>query len=220
MSLAEQTPEQIEHLADQEVVNTVTHGAGFVLSVGAAVYVVAMAGTTEIGLAACCLLYTATLMAVYAVSTMSHAIQRPRAKFLLRAWDQGTIYLLIAGTYTPFIWSGLAGSLRLIVLVLLWGAALTGFFSKVVRQHRVNDFSARGYIMLGWIPALFLVWTVSAQCLIWMVLGGVSYTVGTLFLTFDRHVRFFHALWHLLVIVASACHYYAVVWLIMLPGAK
>lgn len=159
-------------------------------------------------------------MAVYAISTISHAIQRPRAKFLLRAWDQGVIYLLITGTYTPFVWSSLTGPTRLIVLILLWGCALTGFFSKVVRHHRVNDFSARGYIMLGWIPAAVLYPKLSTECLMWMVAGGVSYTVGTLFLTFDGRMRYFHAVWHVFVIVASACHYYAIVALIILPGTN
>lgn len=219
MSRVEQTaPGSLEYRADQEVVNVATHGLGFLLSVGATVYVAGMVRSVESGLAASCLVYTATLMAVYAISTISHAVQRPHAKFLLRAWDQGVIYLLIAGTYTPFVWSGLEGTLRLVVMVLLWTAALTGFFSKVVRHHRVNDFSARGYIMLGWIPAVFLVSSVSSECLVWMVLGGVSYTVGVLFLTFDHRVRFFHAIWHLFVIVASACHYYAIVALVLMPG--
>jgi len=211
------SPTATEHLADQEMVNTATHGAGFLLSVAATLYIVGMMKSIELGLAISCLVYTSSLMAVYAISTISHAIQRPRAKFLLRAWDQGVIYLLIAGTYTPFVWSGLDGGIRSLVLVLLWGSALTGFYSKVVRHHRVNNFSARGYIMLGWIPAMVLVSTVSIECLLWMIAGGVSYTVGTLFLTFDRHVRYFHAAWHLFVIAASACHYYAIVTLVIFP---
>ncbi|MDP6469085.1 MAG: hemolysin III family protein [Pirellulaceae bacterium] len=221
MSQAEQTSSNCtEYLADQEVANAATHGAGFLLSVGATVYIAAMVRSIEFGLGASCLVYASTLMAVYAISTISHAIQRPRAKFLLRAWDQGVIYLLITGTYTPFVWSSLTGPTRLIVLILLWGCALTGFFSKVVRHHRVNDFSARGYIMLGWIPAAVLYPKLSTECLMWMVAGGVSYTVGTLFLTFDGRMRYFHAVWHVFVIVASACHYYAIVALIILPGTN
>jgi len=209
-----------EYRADQEIANTVTHGAGFLLSVCGTVYVARMVSNVEIGLAASCLVYTTALMAVYAASTISHAVQRPRAKFLLRSWDQGIIYLLIAGTYTPFVWSGLGGNTRTIVLCLLWTAALTGFFSKVVRQHRVNDFSARGYIMLGWIPAVVLFSSVSRMCLLWMVAGGVSYTVGILFLTNDHRVRYFHAIWHLFVILASACHFYAIMALIIVPSLK
>jgi len=221
MSRVERTSsESTEYLADQEVVNAATHGVGFLLSVGATVYVGGMVRSIEFGLAACCLVYTSTLMAVYAISTISHAIHRPRTKFLLRAWDQGVIYLLIAGTYTPFAWSSLAGNLRIVVLVLLWGCALTGFFSKVVRHHRVIDFSPRGYILLGWVPAVVLFFAVSTECLMWMAAGGVSYTVGTLFLIFDERVRYFHAVWHLFVIVASACHYYAIVALIILPSAN
>ncbi len=209
-----------EHLADQEGINTLTHGAGFLLTIGATIYLATFAGTISTGLAASCLLYALTLMAVYAISTLSHAIQRPRAKFLLRAWDQGVIYLLIVGTYTPFVWTELEGVGRWGMLVAMWGAAIAGFYSKVVRQYRVNDFSARTYILLGWLPAMVLVWTVSTECLLWMVAGGVSYTLGTLFLTLDRHVRYFHAVWHLFVILASACHYYAIVTLVIFPAVK
>ena len=207
-----------EHLADQEFANTVTHGLGFLLTVGATAYVLTLVRFVDFGLAVSCLVYTSTLMAVYAISTISHAVQRPRAKFLLRAWDQGVIYLLIVGTYTPFVWSGLDGTMRMVVLAPMWGAALAGFYSKVVRHHRVNDFSARTYIMLGWIPAMVLFFVVSTETLFWMAAGGVSYTLGTLFLTFDRHVRYFHAVWHLFVIMASTCHYYAIVTLVILPN--
>jgi len=212
------TPSSREYNPDQEIANVATHGLGFLLCLAATAYVAGMVGSLRIGLAASCLVYTSTLTAVYAVSTISHAVQRPRAKFLLRAWDQGIIYLLIAGTYTPFTWSGLEGPFRAFVLVLLWGAALTGFLFKVVRHHRVNNFSPVTYIMLGWVPAVFLFSSVSRECLVWMLLGGVSYTVGTLFLRYDHRVRFFHAVWHLFVIVASACHFYAVVVMVIFPG--
>ncbi len=218
MSHAERTStERTQHLADQEIVNAVTHGVGCLLSVGGTVYVGTMVVKLDFGLAASCLVYTSTLIAVYAISTVSHAVQRPRAKFLLRTWDQGVVYLLIAGTYTPFAWSGLEETSRFILFVLLWGCAMTGFISKVVRHHRVNEFSALGYIMLGWIPTIVLFSTISTECFWWMAAGGMSYTVGTLFLTFDNRVRYFHAIWHLFVIAASACHYYAVVTFIILP---
>ena len=104
MSRAERiTSECTEYLADQEFVNAATHGAGFLLSVGATIYVGGMVRHIDVGLAASCLVYTSTLMAVYAISTISHAIQRPRAKFLLRAWDQGVIFLLIAGSIYPIL---------------------------------------------------------------------------------------------------------------------
>ena len=87
-------------------------------------------------------------------------------------------------------------------------AAIAGLCSKVILRHRVNDsFSAVTYVLLGWVPGMLLIHLVPAACQTWIVLGGVSYTVGVVFLKLDHKVKFFHAVWHLLVIVGSGCHF-------------
>ena len=216
MQLVETSSDVTELPQHEEVVNTITHGFGLGLSLLGTVAIVAAARSIELGLAIGCGVYAISLIVVYAVSTLSHAVQHPPSKHLLRAWDQGVIYLLIAGTYTPFACMYLSSYARWIVLCGIWGTALAGFLSKVVLHHRVVAFKAHSYVLLGWIPALTMMHVVSFACLTWMLLGGLVYTVGILFLALDRQFRFFHATWHLFVVGGSACHYYAVVTFVVL----
>ncbi|MEX0817959.1 MAG: hemolysin III family protein [Pirellulaceae bacterium] len=193
-----------------ELANSLTHGAGLLLSLaGAGVMVSAMqASNTWVQLSA--MVYVASLVAVYALSTLSHAVQAMPHKNRLRAWDQGTIYLLIAGSYTPFIAAFVPPGQAAVLTAAMWLAAGFGFWLKVVANHRVIAFSAWSYIALGWFPAVAFVGRIPLACVMWMVLGGVSYTVGTVFLKLDTRVRYFHAIWHILVIIASACHFHAI----------
>ena len=206
----------------EEVINAAIHGFGFMLSLlGTASLVAAWrGGLGGTGLAVACGVYAVTLSVVYAISTLSHAVQRPQPKHVLQTWDQGAIYLLIVGTYTPFAWAFLPSRSIGLFLAAIWTAALLGFYSKVVARHRVHHtFSTVSYIALGWVPALPLVGLVPMDCVIWMAIGGVSYTAGTWFLKRDRRYRYSHAVWHVCVIIGSACHYYGVVAFIMLRGA-
>lgn len=208
---------EIAHLPPhEELVNTITHGLGFVLSLIGAIALVAAARSIEPGLAISCVVYAITLVVVYAISTLSHAVSQPRSKERLRAWDQGAIYLLIAGTYTPFACLYLPSPARVMVLAGLWSVAVVGFLSKVWWQHRVVEFKAQSYVWFGWLPALTVMHQVSLACFSWMALGGLMYTVGTLFLVLDRQVRFFHATWHLFVMAGSACHYFAIMTFIVI----
>ncbi len=193
-----------------ENANTATHFIGFLLSLAGTAAIVATREDADAGTAIACAVYATTLVVVYAISTLSHAVERPRAKHLLRVWDQGTIYLLIAGTYTPFIWSYTSSHIRLILLIAIWAVALFGMSSKVLVEHRVIEFSSRSYVLFGWLPALALVRSVPLVVAAWMAAGGVSYTFGTLFLSLDQHHRYLHATWHLFVMMGSACHYYAI----------
>ncbi len=205
---------------DEEIVNAAIHGVGFLLSLlGTAAIAVAWQGGNA-GRVIVCGIYAATLIFVYAVSTLSHAVQRPRAKHVLRSWDQGAIYLLIIGTYTPLAWAFLPPRYIGPFLGAAWAAALLGFYSKVVVRHRVQDsFSAASYVALGWVPALSLVNFIPLRCLVWMAIGGVTYTAGTWLLKMAQRGRYFHAAWHVCVIIGSACHYYAVFSFVVLHNA-
>ncbi len=193
--------------AHEEFANTLTHGAGVVLSMAGAV-----------ALLSSCSHYAATLVATYAASALSHGVQQPDWKHLLGVWDQGVIFLLIIGTYTPFLVAYLPSAWTVPVLVLLWGAALLGFASKVLVKHRIDHtFSPLPYVALGWLPAMILAPFVPLACLAWMAVGGVLYTVGVIFLVLDRRVRYFHAAWHLFVLGGSSCHYFAILSFVVLP---
>jgi hemolysin III len=207
-------PPRDEH---EEFANTLTHAAGVVLSVvGGAALLSSCAHWT---VAVACGLYALTLVATYAASALSHGVRRPDWKRLLSIWDQGVIFLLIIGTYTPFLVAYIPSAWTMPVLVILWGAALLGFASKVLAKHRIDHtFSPLPYVALGWLPAIILAPFVPLACLAWMAAGGVLYTVGVIFLVLDRRVRYFHAAWHLFVLGGSACHYIAILSFVVLPS--
>jgi hemolysin III len=152
---------------------------------------------------------------MYFFSTLSHAVRDPDARTRARALDQGTIYTLIAGTVTPFACSVLSGWMLTTFLFLVWLAAAVGFYSKVFVKHRINNMTAVSYVLMGWIPSMVLVGYVPIACFAMMALGGVLYTAGTLFLQNDHRSWYFHAIWHVLVILASACHYLAIVLFVL-----
>jgi hemolysin III len=96
---------------------------------------------------------------------------------------------------------------RIAMLLLVWFSAALGFYSKVLAKHRVDNMTALTYVLLGWVPAIVLFWSVSTICFASMLLGGVLYTIGVLFLQNDHRNWYFHPIWHVLVILASAIHY-------------
>jgi hemolysin III len=200
----------------EELVNAVTHGAGVVLSGAGAVALLSHCSHWTVALA--CGLYAVTLVATYAASALSHGVRSHAWKRLLSVWDQGVIFLLIIGTYTPFLVAYLPSAWTMPVLVLLWGAAFLGFASKVLAKHRIDHtFSPLPYVALGWLPAMILAPFVPRACLAWMAVGGVLYTVGVIFLVLDHRVRYFHAAWHLFVLGGSTCHYFAILSFVALP---
>ena len=200
--------------------NVVTHASGLVLSVMAVVVVGWIGPRMPLGDAIASMIFAISLVALYAVSTLSHAVKRSALQDHLRALDQGFVYLLIAGTYTPFVWSGDNPITRSIALCGIWFAALCGFYTKVFVAHRVNAVQTYSYLLLGWLPAIFLKDAVSAETLKWIAAGGICYTVGVAFLKNDGRVPFFHAVWHLCVIGGSICHFHAVYRFLMLPRVK
>ena len=200
--------------AHQELVNAITHGFGLLLSLVAAVLlvrVVVARGDTWLVLGAT--VYSASLVAVYAASTLSHCVQRPRRRQLLRAWDQGLIYLLIAGTYTPFALAYLRTGWWWLLIVLMWVLALAGFVSKVVKQHRVEGISTLTYVVLGWIPMLGIGPVLSQAppgAIFWAGVGAACYLVGILFLISDHKAIYLHAVWHIFVIAGSAFQFFGI----------
>lgn len=197
--------------ADDELWNTVTHGFGFFISLaGALIMMDNVLMTGNLRLAAGCGIYLTTLIAVYAMSTLSHGAQSIRWKSLFRQLDQAFIYLLIAGTYTPFSLAYLNGWQWNVMLGVMWFVALTGFVSKTVFAHRVEAVSVVSYVVLGWLPVIAIptLWQVAPGSVLEAVFaGGFCYTVGTIFLVYDEHVKHFHAAWHVCVISGSMCHF-------------
>lgn len=194
-----------------EFANFVTHAGGTLLAVaGAVVLVHAAAGHANLAVQVGCWIYAAGLVAVYAASALSHAFRDPGRRRFFRRLDQGVIFAFIAGNFTPFAMACLHGETRWILLGLMWGGALAGFCSKVFWGHRVESTAVTHYLALGWLPATAIepiFRALPADGIAWAIGGGVCYTIGTLFLTYDMKARYFHAVWHLLVIAGSFCHF-------------
>lgn len=207
--------------ARDELANSISHAVGLLLSVvgaGVLLTLAAEQGRPRHLLGAS--IYSATMVSVYAASTLSHAVQEPTWRARCRALDQGFIYLFIAGTFTPLSLIYLQGGWWWLLLTAMWAVALAGFLAKVVFRHCVDSVSLVLYLMLGWLPVIAagpISKIVPAPILWSMLAGGLCYTVGTVFLLLDRRVLYFHCIWHLLVIAGTACHYWAVLTAMKAP---
>lgn len=194
-----------------EIGNAVTHGTGFLLSaVGSVVMAAHVVPGGSPWRIAGCMIFASTLVAVYALSTLSHAVSAPRYKRFFEMLDQAFIFLLIVGTFTPFVLAYLRTGPWLSLLAVMWALALYGFGSKIRLGDEVGKTSVWLQLLLGWLPISTvpaLVHLVPAAALWWMLIGGLFYTVGTIFLILDRHVQHFHIVWHLFVMAGSICHY-------------
>jgi hemolysin III len=198
----------------EERANAITHGLGLLLSVAGAVAMVTyVLGDGDVWRQVGCTVYVASLIAVYAMSTLSHSATTPEWRSYFRALDQGCIYLLIAATYTPFSLVYLRTAPWWLLLGAIWSIALWGFLSKVVFSHRVESVALWPCILLGWMPTISvpaLAGIVPVAAFWWMLVGGICYSVGTIFLRYDYKVRHFHAVWHVMVIAGSTCHFLAI----------
>ncbi len=195
----------------EERANRWTHAIGFLLSLGGVLLLAKeLWGTQELLRPLACALYAASLLLVYATSTLSHGDFSSQRRDFFRSLDQGCIYFLIVGTYTPLSVIYLPYMGFWILLGSMWILAIAGFISKVFFSHRVNSVSVLMYVLLGWLPIFTTPWAISLMpsFALWGILaGGICYTLGTLFLANDKRVPHFHAVWHLWVIAGSAVHF-------------
>jgi len=201
--------------AGEEIANSVSHGVGFLAVI--AVTPILVLGAIPHGAASIVgvSIFAATMAVLYLTSTLYHAFPHSPAKRALRVIDHGAIFLLIAGTYTPFTLGILRGAWGWTLFGTVWGLALAGVLFKVVggRGLRYPIASTAIYLAMGWlvIVAIQPLWQRMPQAgLIWLVAGGVAYTGGVAFYALKR-VRYSHFLWHLCVLTGTTCHFFAVI---------
>jgi hemolysin III len=202
-------------LAVEEITNCVTHGIGLAASlVGLPVLVVVAAGRADALHVLGCSVFAASLIALYAASTIYHALPPSRVKQVFRVLDHVTIYLLIAGTYTPFTLGVLRGAWGWTLFGIVWSLAAAGIVWKTLLGLRYPRGSTVLYLMMGWL-AVVAIRPITAQVpaagLAWLVAGGLLYTGGVAFFAGERK-RHSHAVWHLCVLGGSVCHFFAVLW--------
>jgi len=203
---------------EDEIANGVTHGIGLGLAIAGLVGLIVLTsihGTVWhiVG----CTVYGASLVVLYMASTLYHAVQHAGAKRILRIVDHVAIYLLIAGTYTPFTLVNLRGPWGWTLFGVVWGLAILGIVFKLVYGHGKPWFSLGLYLAMGWVCVIAgpqIITAVPTGCLLWLLAGGLAYTIGTVFYAWDS-VRYFHAVWHLFVLAGSAFHYCAVMYYVV-----
>lgn len=210
-----------QQITVEELANTLTSGAGLVCSLlgFAALIILSLlhGGRWQI---ISCAIYGVSLVCLYAASTLYHGISSPRAKHALLIFDHCAIYLLIAGTYTPFLLVNLRGSLGWSLFGIVWGIAVSGILFKLWFADRFPIFSTSLYLAMGWlgvIGARQMYLRVPHQGVLWLCLGGLMYSFGVIFFA-CRKIPHHHMIWHLMVLAGSTCHFIAILYSIF-PSA-
>lgn len=205
----------------EELANSLTHGIGAALSVAGLVVLVVLAALHgDPWRVVSSAIYGGTLVILYLASTLYHGVQHPRIKGVLQIIDHTAIYLLIAGTYTPFLLVSLRGAWGWTLLGVIWGLAMLGIAFQSFFVRRQGKLSILTYILMGWLCVIALrelLVSIPPGGLIWLAIGGVLYTMGVIFYVWHK-LPFNHAIWHLFVLAGSVSHFFAILFYVM-PGA-
>jgi hemolysin III len=199
----------------EEIANSVTHGLGLLAALAAIPLLVFAGGPRDAWQIVGGAVFGSALVLLYFASTLYHALPPSRAKRVLRVLDHSAIYLLIAGTYTPFTLGALRGPWGWALFGTVWTLALLGVVAKCTVGFRFPRLSTVLYVMMGWMALIVakpLIDSISPVGLAWLLAGGLCYTGGVIFYLMDRKLRYGHALWHLSVLAGSTCHFFAVLW--------
>ncbi|MBR6513247.1 MAG: hemolysin III family protein [Clostridia bacterium] len=201
----------------EEIFNAVTHGVGGGLSIaGCTLMIILAAFTGDAMKIVCASIFGATLIILYTMSTLYHALSNPTAKKVMRIFDHCTIFMLIAGTYTPFTLVVIGGALGWTLFGILWGATVIGIVLNSLSLNKFKKLSMVLYVVMGWC-VVFCVKPVIDYLGIWgslmLLAGGIFYTGGIPFFSIKK--KYFHSVWHIFVVLGSVCHIFCVMfWII------
>lgn len=197
----------------EELASALTHGVGAVASLAGGATLITFAALGGDGwqlLSA--VVFSVTLLLLYTSSTLYHAVRQQVARTRLRIADHCAIFLLIAGTYTPFALVTLRGAWGWTLFTVVWLLATAGIVFKLFFTGRLKGLSTAIYLGMGWLAVVAvrpILQALSTEVLLWLLAGGLAYTIGTIFYH-SRRIPFAHAVWHLFVLAGSACHFVAV----------
>jgi hemolysin III len=199
----------------EEIANALSHGLGFLLAIASLpILVVFAAGHGAANVVGACV-FSVTMMLLYLTSSVYHLLPPGRGKALFNKLDHAAIYVFIAGSYTPFALGALRGGWGWSLFGLVWGFAALGVVLKSLNRLTNPWWSTGLYVAMGWlvlIAARPLLAHVAFEGVLWLVAGGVAYTVGAVFFMLDSRLRFGHLVWHLFVLAGSTCHFFAALW--------
>lgn len=197
----------------EERINALTHGLGAGLAIVAAIFLIQKGmGHLNSAQMAGLIIYSISMISLFLASTLYHSIESPTIRIFLKQLDHSAIYLLIAGTYTPFLMISLTSHKARLLLGVLWGLAAVGVIFKLLFIHRFPKVSLAAYLIMGWLALLVIPDMYAAlphAGFYWLVAGGLSYTLGTVFYAAKKY-PYTHAIWHLFVLGGAACHCWAI----------
>jgi hemolysin III len=208
-------PEREQSRAE-EIANSISHGIGLVAAlIGTPYLIVHAARHGDAGFIVGASVFSATVMLLYLASTLYHALPTGRAKRVFRVIEHSAIFLLIAGTYTPFTLGVFHGAWGWTLFGVVWGLAAIGVALKAFEKTSHPILSTGLYLLMGWVVVIAvdpLLARVPTAGLLWLLAGGLSYTAGVAFFATDSRLLYGHFIWHLFVMSGTACHYFAVLW--------
>ncbi len=197
----------------EEIANSVSHGVALLAAIAAVPFLVTAARPLSTLSFIGTLVFAATMVLLYLASTLYHALPSGRTKALFLKLDHGAIYLFIAGSYTPFALGALGGPWGWTLFGVIWSLAAMGIALKAFDRLTHPWWSTGLYLAMGWlvlVAAVPLMEHVPLPGLLWLLAGGVAYTVGVVFFVLDSRIRYSHAVWHGFVATGTACHFFAV----------
>jgi hemolysin III len=215
VTIVHAVPER-EQSQGEEIANSISHGIGLVAALVATPFLIMHAvqhGDTGFIVGAS--LFAATMVMLYLASTLYHALPQGKAKSVFKIIEHSAIFLLIAGTYTPFTLGVLHGAWGWTLLGIVWSLAAIGVALKAFDKMHNPFLSTSLYLLMGWLIliAIYPLYTrIPPSGLLWLVAGGVAYTIGIFFFATDSRIRYGHFIWHLFVMAGTTCHYFAVLW--------
>lgn len=215
MSILLAVPEREQSLGE-EIANSISHGIGLVAALIATPFLIMRAVQyADTGFIIGASFFAATMILLYLASTLYHALPQGKAKRVFKIIEHSAIYLLIAGTYTPFTLGVLRGPWGWTLFGIVWGLAAIGVTLKAFDKMHNPIITTSLYLLMGWLIliAIYPLYTrIPVSGLLWLIAGGVAYTIGVFFFATDSRFRYGHFIWHLFVMVGTVCHYFAVLW--------
>ncbi len=207
-----------QYTLTEELVHAVSHGAGVILSIGGLAWMLYLSiGTDDKWRVVASTVYGISLISLFLASTIYHTLHSSPRKHIYKLLDHCAIYVLIAGTGTPFLLVAMRGEFAWWLLGIIWTLAMAGILTKLWFRHRYPRMSLISYILMGWllvIAAPQMADAIGTNGMIWVAAGGLSYTVGAAFYA-AKQMYFSHAIWHFFVLAGGIFHYLAVVWYVL-----
>lgn len=199
----------------EEIFNSITHGIGVLLSIAALVILVVLAvGKGDKWHIVSFSIYGSTMVLLYLSSTLYHSFTKEKIKNLFARFDHAAIFLLIAGTYTPFLLTALRGTFGWVLFGIIWGVAIVGVVIRSIYLTRFRKLMVAMYLIMGWMFVVAvgpMIKNLPLTSLIFLFLGGIFYSVGVVFYL-KRNLKYGHGIWHLFVLAGSILHFFAVIY--------